>query len=168
MALHDVILDTVTIQYEGDGILEFEEALKADKNDEFKNLNAYLKCNGAEIDYKAHSIVLTDLGNQMLFGGEDERYFAKFPYSFFKPLMKKYPGLAFIFDTEFNALSLGQNVVGRFFCVYENDECVFNAGKYVLGVEWVQENWYEYIDEDEEPDWENMRIELDEIGRAHV
>jgi len=58
MALHDVIITKVTIQYEGNGLQEFEEALKANKSEKIKNLNSYLEYNGAKIDIKEKKIIL--------------------------------------------------------------------------------------------------------------
>ena len=51
------------------------------------------------------------------------------PYRDFKPLMRLFPELTFVFDVEFDDEVGGQSGNGRYFTVYEAGERVYDAGK---------------------------------------
>jgi hypothetical protein len=116
-------IDDITITYEGDekAVAELEKALKDGGSEAVKKALAYIESAKGSIDYEANAITMHTDGLDI-----------ESPYAF-AALVDTFRDVTFIFDLRFEADAAGQLGCGRYYCVFENGEKVFDA-----------HNWLEY------------------------
>jgi hypothetical protein len=134
--MHDFDYRNIQILYAGskEDLKALQLALEKGETIAEKKALAYFKSQHIKIDYKKHTAQSDDVS-------------VNYPYSAFKLLMEKFPGLVFVFDIEYTAVTGGCNGRGRYAAVYEKGKRVYDRD-YYWEFESFYQNFIEYLNEE--------------------